>query len=191
MGGMRNAWPWASTDGLDAASPGALATGPGFRPRFWLGQLGSQSMSRIGVIGAGRWGRALAHVASAAGHDVQVVEQAAPDAAALAAGRCADPCRSGAGGARRCCSPCSVAARRAAHHRRQGHRTGHREFMHEVVADCAPEPPCPWFCRARVLRRMCWRACPPPWYWPRLNLADGHAWASALSIAAFRIYALG
>ena len=50
------------TDGLGVAGPRPLAARPGAGPRLRLRQAGGQGM-RIGVLGAGAWGAALAHVA--------------------------------------------------------------------------------------------------------------------------------
>ena len=53
---------------------GPLAAGPDAVARLWRGQAGGQGMSRkFGIVGAGAWGTALAHVARSAGHAVGTV----------------------------------------------------------------------------------------------------------------------
>jgi glycerol-3-phosphate dehydrogenase (NAD(P)+) len=143
-------------------------------------------MSRLVVMGAGAWGKALAQMAERAGHAVKLWSRRAPDAAAVMQAEAliisvpAQDVRQVLG---MVTLPDDVPLIITA----KGIERSTGKFMHEVVEDCAPHHPAlilsgPSFA-ADVLAGL---PTAVTLAGPDLDLAM--RWANALSIATFRIY---
>jgi glycerol-3-phosphate dehydrogenase (NAD(P)+) len=140
--------------------------------------------SRILVIGDGAWGKALAHVAAMAGHDVKVWSRANPVSADYDAALLAIPAQSVRDVLGRLAPlparPMIVCAK--------GIERATGLFMHEVLAEVAPQViPCvlsgPSFA-ADVMRSL-----PTAVTLAAPTLEAASQWSKRLSLPAFRIYA--
>ena len=143
----------------------------------------------VGIVGAGAWGTALAHVAKAAGHAVGIWSRRAPDLASLSRADAlimAVPAQA----LREVLSfiqpvlrkglPLIIAAK--------GIEQGSGKFMNDVVAEAAPGT------RAMVLSGPSFAAdvlkgMPTAVVLAAPTMAEAGEWAGALSIPQFRIYA--
>ncbi len=146
-------------------------------------------MSRIGVLGGGAWGTALAHVARSAGHDVGIWSRAEPDlgpigkADALILAVPAQAVRdvlSQISPTTHSGQPVIIAAK--------GIEQATGLFMNEVVADVLPAV------KALVLSGPSFAAdvlkgLPTAVVLAATDMDDARNWAAALSLPAFRIYA--
>jgi glycerol-3-phosphate dehydrogenase (NAD(P)+) len=144
---------------------------------------------RIGVVGGGAWGTALAHVALSAGHDVHVWTRSQFSLAPLAGADClvlAVPAQSlrdalvHVSPAMRHKQPVIIAAK--------GIERDTGLFMNEVVAEMAPAA------RAMALSGPSFAAdvlkgLPTAVVLASASLDDASRWAAALSLPQFRIYA--
>ena len=143
----------------------------------------------IGMVGAGAWGTALAHVAPAAGHTVGIWSRRAPDLAALSRADAlimavpAQALREVLGVINpvlRKGLPLIIAAK--------GIEQGSGKFMHEVVAEAAPGA------RAMVLSGPSFatdvlNGMPTAVVLAAPSMAEAGEWAGVLSVPHFRIYA--
>lgn len=143
---------------------------------------------RFGVIGAGAWGRALAHVATAAGHEVRLWSRQSPDAAAVDLADAlilAVPAQA----VRETLSTLQSRIRRQpVIISAKGIERGTGMFMHQVVAELLPSA------RVLVLSGPSFAAdvtggLPTAVVMAADTLAESGEWAGALSLPHFRVYA--
>jgi glycerol-3-phosphate dehydrogenase (NAD(P)+) len=140
--------------------------------------------SRILVIGNGAWGKALAHVATAAGHDVQVWSRANPAHGDYDAALLAVPAQA----VRNVMAHLTLLPARPVIVCAKGIERTTGLFMNEVMAEAASEVvPCvlsgPSFA-ADVVRGL-----PTAVTLAAPTLAEASDWAKRLSLPQFRIYA--
>lgn len=145
---------------------------------------------RIGVLGAGAWGSALAHVARTAGHEVEVWSR----------GRPVEPLRSAQGlilavpaqGVREVLTglkaivtnaiPLIISAK--------GIEQGSGLFMNEVVAEVLPSAQ-PMVLSGPSFAADVVKGLPTAVVLAAGDISQAHQWAEALSLPQFRIYASG
>lgn len=143
----------------------------------------------FGVVGAGAWGTALAHVAQSAGHDVSMWSRSKPDVSSLIGADAlilAVPAQAVRQTLRaihpviRNGQPVIISAK--------GIEQGSGQFMNGVVAEAAPQA------RALVLSGPSFAAdvmkgLPTAVVMAAATLAEAGEWAGTLSLPHFRIYA--
>jgi len=143
---------------------------------------------RIGVLGAGAWGTALAHVARAAGHEVEVWSRGRPlEAIGKAQGLILAVPAQGVRGVLlelkaivTNAIPLIISAK--------GIEQGSGLFMNEVVADVLPQAE-PMVLSGPSFAADVMQGLPTAVVLAAGEISHAHQWAEALSLTHFRIYA--
>ncbi|WP_373503118.1 NAD(P)H-dependent glycerol-3-phosphate dehydrogenase [Aestuariivirga sp.] len=146
-------------------------------------------MSRIGVLGAGAWGTALAHVAERAGHEVHVWSRSAPDLEPLAgidALILSVPAQAARDVLTAVKSAVSVELPLIISSKGIEQATG--LFMNEVVADVLPSAN-PMVISGPSFAADVEKGLPTAVVLAASRLEEARHWAESLSLPQFRIYA--
>ena len=146
---------------------------------------------KLGVLGAGAWGAALAHVARTAGHEVQVWSRGSPlgpfrDAQGLILAVPAQGVSEVLSGLKSIVTNCGnrlpliISAK--------GIEQGTGLFMNEVVAEVLPQAE-PMVLSGPSFAADVMKGLPTAVVLAAGNISHAHQWAEALSLPHFRIYA--
>ena len=146
---------------------------------------------KLGVLGAGAWGAALAHVARTAGHEVQVWSRGRPleplgEAQGLILAVPAQGVREVLSGLKSIVTnpgnrlPLIISAK--------GIEQGTGLFMNEVVAEVLPQA-APMVLSGPSFAADVMKGLPTAVVMAADSIADARTWAEALSLPQFRIYA--
>ncbi|MFO1123010.1 MAG: NAD(P)H-dependent glycerol-3-phosphate dehydrogenase [Hyphomicrobiales bacterium] len=144
---------------------------------------------RFGIVGAGAWGTALAHVARSAGHAVALWSRRAPDLAALEGADAlilAVPAQA-LRGALTAIAPV-IAPRQPLIVSAKGIEQDTGLYMNEVVQDRVPDSR-PLVLSGPSFAADVMKGLPTAVVMAAQSLAEAGEWAGALSVPQFRIYA--